>query len=96
MKMIVVGIGQRNKGDRSKKTGKPYDGASIYCLREKSGIEGQEARELYFNFLSSVTYPAVDVGDIINVDYDDKGFVDSVEVLKKADVNNKPNAKATA
>lgn len=82
MKSEVVGIGMRRSGT-AKKTGKPYDGTSIYVLTAVNDVEGQKAEEVYFNHLSSVNFPEVHIGDIIDVEYNRQGFLDGVSVVKK-------------
>ncbi len=82
MKASVVGIGQRRSGT-AKATGNPYDGKSVYILSAASDVQGHKASELYFNYLSAVTYPEVAIGDTISVERNDKGFVEEVSVISK-------------
>jgi hypothetical protein len=83
MKANVVGIGEKRSGI-GKKSGKPYDGMSIYVLTNEPDVQGQKAEEVYFNFLSRVTFPTINVGDVIDIGYGKDGFIKSVDVLKPA------------
>lgn len=83
MQLQVVGIGERRSGE-AKKTGRPYDGMSVYCLSAANDVDGMKAEEVYFNYLSSVSFPDVKVGDLIDVDYDRRGYMVSVTLTKEA------------
>jgi uncharacterized protein YuzE len=93
MEMKVVGLSERRAG-MSKSTGKPYDGTTLHCLRSRSKdvIEGQAVKEIYLNHLAPVTFPTIAVGDVIKVEFDDKGFIEGIEVVKAA--ANNPFAPA--
>lgn len=93
MKMHVVGVGNRNRGEKSKKSGKPYDGQSVYCIAVKAMNEGQGHKvvDLYFDYTRGVQYPdEVYVGDVINVDYNEDGYVEEVELVTRTDADGKP------
>ena len=87
MKLTVYGIGKRNKGEKSKKSGKPYDGTTLHCvtLNTTKDVEaGQAVKEVYMNHLSPIAFPVINIGDVINVEYDENGWLDGIEVLKPA------------
>ncbi|MDR0325034.1 MAG: hypothetical protein LBI19_02925 [Oscillospiraceae bacterium] len=81
MKAQVIGLGQRRSGT-AKKTGKPYDGTSVYIMSAASDVQGHKAGEIYLNHLSSVPYPEINVGDIIDIDRNEAGFIEEITVVK--------------
>lgn len=83
MKMTIVGKGQRRSG-KSSKSGKEYDFTAIYCIRAANGVEGHLAEEISFNHRSSLVFPDVHVGDVVNVSYDKNGFLEDFSVIEKA------------
>ena len=85
MKATILGISDRRSGT-AKKTGKPYDGTIIHCVlaRSKDVETGQAVKEVYLNHLSRIAIPALNVGDFIDVEYSDQGFIEGIEVLKPA------------
>ena len=83
MRYQVVGKGKRRQGT-AKETKKPYDGESIYCIRNDPEVEGSMTEEVYFNHLLGISFPSVNINDIINVVYDSKGFMREVSVEKSA------------
>jgi hypothetical protein len=83
MKAQVVGIGQRRAGT-AKKTGNPYDGTTVYVLSAASDVHGQKAGEIYLNHLSSVPYPDMGIGDTINIDRNEQGFIEEITLVSKA------------
>ena len=82
MEMTVIGISDRRSGT-SKASGKPFDGTTLHCLKSKSKdvISGQAVSEIYLNHLSG-TFPSIKVGDLIDVEYDNKGYIEAIEVIK--------------
>jgi uncharacterized protein YuzE len=87
MKYTVVGIGQRLSGT-SKSNGKPYDFTSLYCLCTSPDVTGEKAEDVSFSHLSNLTFPNIGIGDIINVDYDKRGYMVGIDVLEKAVVKS--------
>jgi len=81
-KKEVVGIGQRRSGKSAK--GTDYDFTPLYCLSTKAEVDGELAEEITFSHRSGMIFPDVHVGDIINVSYDKRGFLEEFEVVEKA------------
>ncbi len=76
----VVGVGQVIEGT-SKRTGKPYHGQTIHMLCEKRDVEGHAAREQFVNFLDVDKPPLFKLGDTVFMDFDEKGYLLSLEVV---------------
>lgn len=76
----IVGMGQVIEGT-SKKTGKPYHGQTIHMLCEKRGVEGHAAKEQFVNFLDMEKPPVFKIGDNVFMDFDDKGFMLTLEII---------------
>ena len=98
MKMNVVGISERRQGTGSK-SGKAYDGTSLHCtlVRSKDVIEGTAVKEIYVNHLSIPDCPKINVGDLIDVSYDDKGYIEDIEIVKTASQSKSfPSAPVTS
>lgn len=83
MKATVAGIEVRRSGI-SKNTGKEYDGQTIYVLTPDKEVQGSKTEEIYFNYKSRNTYPEVNIGDEINVEYDKKGYIREITKVKAA------------
>ena len=81
MKIEVVGVGDRRSGT-AKKTGKPYDGTTIYGLKlsPDKDVDGQVTKEVYLNHLMN-NFPVISVGDIVDVEYNESGFIDGVTIV---------------
>jgi len=79
MKLQIVGVGQRRSGI-SKSSGKEYDGQTIYGLKHDREVDGQATKEVYLNYMAR-DFPKIEVGDIVDIDYTDRGFIDDIVVL---------------
>lgn len=88
MKMTVIGKSERNAGEKSKRTGKPYDGTTLHCALSKSKevIEGQAVKTIYWSHLPKDAPKIINIGDVINVDYNQDGYIDEIEVIKAATI----------
>lgn len=89
MKMNVVGMSERRQGTGSK-SGKPYDGTTVHCTVERSRdvSVGVAVKEIYVNHLTFTDCPSINLGDLIDVGYDDKGYLESIEVVRPASQSN--------
>lgn len=76
----IVGMGQVIEGT-SKKTGKTYHGQTIHMLCEKRGVKGHAAKEQFVNFLDMEKPPVFKIGDNVFMDFDDKGFMLTLEII---------------
>ena len=80
---MVEVCGVRYGEGTSKKTGKPYKGFTVYYTEdgEAHGVKGFVADSC---FLSSEILQGrmINVGDKLDIRYDKRGFVSSVEILK--------------
>ena len=79
MKIQVVGVGQRRSGV-SKSTGKEYDGQTIYGIKLDRDVTGHATKEIYLNFTAR-DFPVITVGDMLDIDYTDRGFIEDITVL---------------
>lgn len=76
----IVGKGPPVEGI-SKKNGKPYHGQTLYLLCEKRGVEGHAAMEQFVNFIGLDKPPTFKLGDDVFMDFDEKGFMNALEVV---------------
>ncbi|WP_304433543.1 hypothetical protein [Acutalibacter muris] len=76
----IVGYSQVIEGV-SKKTGKPFRGQTLQMMYERRGIEGHAVKEQFISFLDMETPPVFKVGQDVFMDFDDKGFLLSLEVV---------------
>ena len=79
----VVGIGERRTGTASR-TGKPYDFTAIYCTHPAENVKGVVAEEIMFSHTSGLTLPDIAIGDMINVSYDKRGFLQGLTIAEKS------------
>jgi hypothetical protein len=82
MKVKVIGIGQRHAGT-GKTSGKPYDISNFYCTYSTTEVLGEKTEEITYNHLSGITLPDIQIGDIINVSYDKKGYLEEIIIIEK-------------
>jgi hypothetical protein len=96
MKYTVVGIGERLSG-KSAKNGNQYDFTPIYCFCVSPNVVGHKTEEVSFSHLSKLTFPSqLAVGDIINVEYDKRGFMVGITILEKSDGKSNVKINITA
>ena len=86
-KKEIVGIGERRSG--VSKTGKQYDFTPLYCIYEDAKVKGRVAEEIMFSHGGEVSLPNIQVGDVINVFYDKRGFIQHIEVVTKSSSSDK-------
>lgn len=90
MKFEVVGY-ERRKGDKSKKTGKPYDIRVFHCIdsipyAKSEDFGGNKVEQIVFNLLNCTDDVRqkvldVDIGSNINVWFNRSGFPDDLEIV---------------
>jgi hypothetical protein len=86
MKAQVVGIGKRRTGV-SRNTGKPYDGIPVYILYCSGDVDGYKTGDTFFNYLNDTDFPKVEIGDLIEIDYNSEtacSYIERVTVIRKA------------
>ena len=86
----VVGF-ERRKGDKSKKTGKPYDLKVFHCIdkvpyTKSEDFAGNKVEQVVFNLLNCTEDVRqkvldVDIGSNINVYYNRSGFADGLDIV---------------
>lgn len=86
----VIGY-ERRKGEKSKRTGKPYDFKVFHCIDnvpyEKSAdFGGNKVEQIIFNLLNCTEDTRqkvldVDVGSVIKVYYNRSGFTEDLEIV---------------
>ena len=77
----ITGMGAVVKGDKSKKTGNPYHGQTIYLTYSKRGVEGLAVKEQFVSFLGMPKPPIFKLHEEVFLDFDDSGFLLEVEVI---------------
>ena len=82
MKVEILGIGQRRSGT-SKSSGKLYDFTPFYGAYSAGDVDGKKVEEITFSHLSGIVFPSIQVGDIINVSYDRKGYLEELSIIEK-------------
>ena len=86
----VVGY-ERRKGDKSKKTGKPYDIKVLHCIdkvpyTKSEDFGGNKVEQVVFNLLNCTEDTRqrvldVEIGSNINVYYNRSGFADDLQIV---------------
>lgn len=90
MKYEIIGY-ERVKGEKSRKTGKPYDMRILHCkdlapFTKSADFGGNKVETIVFSLLNQ-PYDFVqrvldlDIGSIINVYYNRAGYPDGFEVV---------------
>lgn len=77
----IIGLGPVLKGDKSKRTGKPFHGQSVYLTYKRREVDGLVAKDQYLDMLGVEKPPVLKVGQDIFLDFDDKGFLLDIEVV---------------
>lgn len=84
MKVIIVGMDTRRTGESSKKTGKPYDGQTVYYTCTAVGVTGVKTGSIYASYIGDMPWPDVGMGDTVLLDFDEGGKLTSVDLVKQA------------
>lgn len=90
MKFEIVGY-ERVKGEKSRKTGKPYDMRLLHCkdltpFTKSADVGGNKVETIAFSLINQTPdfiqrVLDLDVGSIINVYYNRYGYPDSFDVV---------------
>ena len=93
MKAKVLGIQQVNY--TSKKTGKPVVGTTLHCSMRDSDVYGVAVDSIFVseNLGLKPVIDNVTLGTLINVEYNNRGYINDVTILldeKPAVSNDKP------
>lgn len=91
MRAVIIGKGEVIKGD-SKKTGKPYHGQTLYFTYSQKGVEGSATMEQFVDYQGVTDIPIYGIGDIVNLDFDRRGYLNGMEVIIPADSLTLKNA----
>jgi uncharacterized protein YuzE len=84
MKATIIGLGTRRTGEKAQKSGKPYDMQDVFYNAQAAGVTGQKAGQVLANYRGEVTWPALNIGDKVDLDFDEKGNLTGVTLLEKA------------
>ena len=78
--MKVTVIGKRFASGTSKKTNKPYSGFFLSYIYTASGYEGNRCSE---KFITSQSLQGIvpDIGDKLDLDFDENGYITGVTIL---------------
>lgn len=79
----IVGVGPEIEGT-SKKTGNLYHGQSLYMTHTKRDVSGYAVKEQFVSFMDMAKPPVFKVGDEVFMDFDDRGYLLSIEIVPPA------------
>jgi len=81
MQFQIIGISARRTG--ISKDGKNYDGTTLHTIFSDPSVQGNAVKEIYVNH-STHNVPTVGINDVIDVQYNFKGFIYSISLVEKA------------
>ena len=84
MKGTIVGKGEVLRGEKSRKTGNPYHCATFHLHVKKPKVEGTAVKEQYISFLDYPALLTAKIGDTLELDFDDGGFLLDISIAKPA------------